>query len=72
MEERRDFKLLSRIRGVTEIARGRGIRVLKRLVEAHGGKNWRKLKGIARVERDDGWIGDAKIHWYEAHGVGRV
>jgi hypothetical protein len=30
------------------------------------------LKGVARVERDDGWIGNAEVHWFEAHGVGRV
>jgi len=30
------------------------------------------MKGVARVEDENGWIGDAEIHWFEAHGVGRV
>jgi hypothetical protein len=30
------------------------------------------MKGVARVEKDDGWIGNAEIHWYDAHGVGKV
>lgn len=72
MDEPRNFRLLSKVREVSEIAKGRGIRNLQLLVDEYGGRNWRKLKGIARVEKDDGWIGDAEIHWYEAHGVGRV
>jgi hypothetical protein len=30
------------------------------------------MKGIASVEDQNGWIGNAEIHWFEAHGVGRV
>ncbi|CAA9371808.1 MAG: hypothetical protein AVDCRST_MAG64-32 [uncultured Phycisphaerae bacterium] len=30
------------------------------------------MKGVARIEDEHGWIGDAEIHWFEAHGVGRV
>lgn len=30
------------------------------------------MKGVARVEKDDGWIGHAEVHWYEAHGLGKV
>ena len=37
-----------------------------------GGQNWRKMKGVARVEDDYCYIGDAEIHWYEAHGIGKV
>jgi len=29
------------------------------------------MKGIATVELADGAIGEAEIHWYEAHGIGR-
>lgn len=72
MEEPGNLKLLSKVRDVTEIARRRGIRIVQLPVKYYGRKNWRQLKGTARVEKDDGWIGDAEIHWYEAHSVGRV
>jgi hypothetical protein len=38
----------------------------------YGGRNWRKLKGVALVEKENGWIGNAEIHWFEALGVGKV
>ena len=31
------------------IAQGSGIRELPRLIEAYGGKNWRKRKGFATI-----------------------
>ena len=40
--------------------------------DEYGGRNWRKMKAIARIGDDQGWIGDAEIHWFEAHGLGRV
>lgn len=33
---------------------------------------WRKLKGMALVELPDGTVAEAELHWYEAHGIGRV
>jgi len=30
------------------------------------------MKGIATVELDNGSIIDAEVHWFEAHGIGRV
>jgi hypothetical protein len=30
------------------------------------------MRGIASVEKEDGWIGDAEVHWFEAHGIGKV
>jgi hypothetical protein len=33
---------------------------------------WRKLKGKALVELPGGEVVWAEIHWYEAHGLGRV
>lgn len=35
-------------------------------------RRWRKLKGRALVELPDGGVVWAELHWYEAHGVGRV
>ena len=71
-EDPNDFQLLGPIRGVTVIARGSGIRIKQFLQDTYGGRNWRKMKGVARIEDEHGWIGDAEIHWFEAHGVGRV
>ena len=68
----RDFRFLGGLRNVQIIARGRGVRVREFLKEQYGGRRWRKMKGVARVETNDGYIGDAEIHWYEAHGVGAV
>jgi hypothetical protein len=55
------------------IAQGNGIRELKRLRDQYGGTNWYKKKGIARLRfLPSGPIVKAEIHWYEAHGVGKV
>jgi hypothetical protein len=40
------------------------------VVSAYGLGRWRKRKGIARVELQDGTTRIAELHWYEAHGVG--
>jgi hypothetical protein len=37
----------------------------------YGKGRWRKLKGVAEVELDDGTIATAELHWYEAHGIGK-
>lgn len=62
------------ISNVQTIASGRGIREVTRLVRKYGGKakNWRKMKGSAELETRSGSTRRAEIHWYEAHGVGRV
>jgi hypothetical protein len=31
-----------------------------------------KLKGVGRVRLFDGRIRTAELHWYEAHGIGKV
>jgi hypothetical protein len=64
-------KIFGTITNVERIARGPGIRVLTRLKSQWGGGNWRKLKGIARVEAANGVIRRAEVHYYEAHGVGK-
>ncbi|PYM71559.1 MAG: hypothetical protein DME03_19470 [Candidatus Rokuibacteriota bacterium] len=43
-----------------------------RLRRQHGRGRWRKLKGIATVRIASGELRRAEIHWYEAHGIGRV
>ncbi len=58
--------------GTQCIAEGRGVKLRHYLRETYGGQHWRKMKGVALVEKEDGWIGNAEIHWFEAHGVGKV
>jgi len=65
------FDVRGAIVDVETIASGRAIRELKRLQKAYGRGQWRKLKGIARIQLQDGSLHTAEIHWYEAHGIGR-
>ena len=53
-----------------EIARGRRIREVMRLVQTYGGQasRWSKRKGPRQVV--DGVT--YEYHWYEHHGLGRV
>ena len=37
----------------------------------YGFGRWRKLKGTAVIQLEDGTVCQAEIHWYEAHGIGR-
>jgi len=66
-----EFEILDEIRDIETIARGQGIRELRRLRRVYGPGNWRKLKGIARIRLTSGRIRLAELHWYEAHGIGR-
>ncbi|WP_242445315.1 hypothetical protein [Chromatium okenii] len=40
--------------------------------ERYGYGQWKKKKGIALLECTDGSTAYAELHWYEAHGIGRV
>lgn len=66
------FRILSEIRDIEPIAVGQGVRERARLQKLHGRGRWRKLKGIATVELPDGSTALVEVHWYEAHGIGRV
>ena len=66
------FELVSEITDVATIASGRAIRDLARLRRQHGTGRWRKLKGVAAVRLSNGRVRRAEVHWYEAHGIGRV
>ena len=59
------------ILAIETIAKGHGIRELKRLQRRYGRGRWRKLRGFARVRLADGVRAVAEVHWYEAHGIGR-
>ena len=65
------FTIVSEIIDVEIIAKGRGIRTLRQLRTRYGSGAWRKMKGVATVELQNGHRRRAEIHWYEAHGIGR-
>jgi hypothetical protein len=65
------FKILGALDEIEKVAEGRGIRILPHLNKTYGKGRWRKLKGVATVELEDGAIRVAEVHWYEAHGIGR-
>ena len=66
------FRLRSKITDIEVIATGDRLRILPTLRRLYGQGRWRKLKGRALVELPDGAVIAAELHWYEAHGVGRV
>jgi hypothetical protein len=53
------------------MAVGRAIRERGRLVKLYGKGRWRKMKGRAFVRLPSGRVRLVKLHWYEAHGIGR-
>ena len=67
-----DFKIAGKLHEIKIIAVGRQIRELPILQKRFGRGRWRKLKGIADVALSDGRIRPAEVHWYEAHGIGKV
>ncbi len=66
------FRLFGPIEGIETIAEGHGIRELARLRKVYGPGNWKKRKGLAWITLDTGETCRAEIHWYEAHGIGKV
>ncbi len=68
-----NWELAGQITHQETFAEGARIRELGRLIETYGGKNWKKRKGVARIRLlSSGEILTAELHWYEAHGVGKV
>jgi len=66
------FEVIGEIEAIETIAVSTSIRERARLRKQFGRGRWRKLKGVATVKLFDGRIKRAEIHWYEAHGIGRV
>ena len=66
-----DFEVIGTIEQIKTIAVGSRIQEIARLRKVFGAGRWRKLKGIATVRFEDGTIQRVKLHWYEAHGIGR-
>ena len=66
------FSIKGVIEAIETIAEGTGIRELPRLRKFHGEGNWKKKKGLAWITLDNGETCRAELHWYEAHGIGKV
>ncbi len=67
-----NFEILGEITDVETIAIGSVIRDLRRLQKLYGRGRWRKMKGIALVRLRSGRVRKAELHWYEAHGIGKM
>jgi len=66
-----DFAVVSPVTGISTIARGAGVRQLRRLRRCYGQGRWIKRKGFAQVRLEGGEIVHAELHWFEAHGIGK-
>jgi len=66
------FEIIGEIEEIATIAIGGSIRDIMRLQKQFGRGRWRKLKGFAKVRIHRGQVRKAEIHWYEAHGIGKV
>ena len=65
------FEIIGEIKDTETIAIGGRIRDIMRIQKQFGHGRWRKLKGVGKVRLENGRIGNAELHWYEAHGIGR-
>jgi hypothetical protein len=66
------FEIVGPILLAKTIARGSGIRDLKRLKRTYGFGMWRKRKGLATIRLQNGELLYAELHWYEASGLGKL
>ena len=64
-------EIVGAIWAVETIASGSGIHILDSLERLYGKGDWRKMKGFATVQFEDGTIAEAEIHWFEAPVIGR-
>ena len=67
-----NFTVIGKPDSVETIAEGRGIRELNRLRKVYGDGNWKKKKGFAIIRLENGETCRAEVHWYEAHGIGKM
>lgn len=66
------FEIIGEIRETEIISIGGNIRNIMRIQKKFGKGRWRKLKGLAKIKLIDGRICNAEVHWYEAHGIGKI
>ena len=67
-----DFQIVGGITQVEVIAVGAGIRDLGWLRRQYGAGRWRTMQGMVRIRLPNDHVRSAELHWYEAHGIGRV
>ena len=67
-----EFQVIGPMSHVETIAEGNGIREIAVLRAKYGLGKWRKKKGNTRIRLPDGSTALAEVHWYEAHGIGKV
>ena len=65
------FKIVGKIEQQRTFATGNAIREIERLRRTYGKGRWRKRKGVATVELENGTVRNAEVHWYEATGIGQ-
>jgi len=51
-----DFTIVGELTNIEVIARGNSIQRRKILIKRYGGKNWRKMKGVATIRTLSGSI----------------
>jgi hypothetical protein len=66
------FTIVGEIRNIEAIAAGKSVRIYRHLIKRFGPGRWRKMKGEATIRFDDGRLERVELHWFEAHGIGRV
>jgi hypothetical protein len=64
--------IVGTIRNAEAIATGTSVRIRRHLIRRFGAGRWRKMRGEATIRLIDGTLERAELHWFEAHGVGRV
>lgn len=66
------FTIIGEIRNAKRIATGSSVYIRKHLIQRFGIGRWRKMTGEATIRLEDGTLQRVELHWFEAHGVGRV
>ena len=66
------FTIVGQIANAEPIATGRSVRIREHLIQKFGAGRWRKMRGEATTRFDDGTLRRVELHWFEAHGIGRV
>jgi hypothetical protein len=66
------FEIIGEVTGIETIAIDSSIGEIARLRRQYGQSRWRKRKGVAILRLKNGRIRRAELHWYEAHGIGRI
>jgi len=69
---RHDVQFLTELYAIETIAKGSGVDQRAWLNRRFGRGRWRKMKARAVIQYGDGRVTEAEIHWFEAHGIGRV